>query len=246
MILYFSATGNSKYVAERIAKAIDTKTISIQEVTDETLTDVHGVISPTYAWGMPSIVKEFLQSHQLKNHEGKCFYIATYGTTPGASWYLAQEALQSGSDISFDAFFGVQMPDTWTPIFDLSDKEKVARINAKADAQIEEIIHLIQRGVTGNHMKSRLPAVTSAVYPLCYDWMRQTKHLVVTDDCVGCGLCERKCPVQAIEMKSGKPVWIKEQCAMCLGCLHRCPKFAIQYGKKTAKHGQYVNPSVKI
>ncbi len=246
MILYFSATGNSKYVAERIAKAIGTKAISIQEVTDETLTDVHGVVSPTYAWGIPSIVNEFLQSHQLKNHEGKCFYIATYGTTPGASWYLAQEALQSGSDISFDAFFGVQMPDTWTPIFDLSDKEKVARINAKADAQIEEIIHLIQRGVTGNHMKSRLPAVTGAVYPLCYDWMRHTKHLVVTDDCVGCGLCEKKCPVQAIEMKNGKPVWIKEQCAMCLGCLHRCPKFAIQYGKKTAKHGQYVNPSVKI
>ncbi len=77
-------------MAERIAKAIGTKAISIQEVTGETLTDVHGMVSPTY------------------------------GTTPGASWYLAQEALQSGSDIFFDAFFGVRMPDTWTPLFNLS------------------------------------------------------------------------------------------------------------------------------
>ena len=28
---------------------------------------------------------------------------------------------------------------------------------------------------------------------------------------------------------------------MCLACLHHCPKFAIQYGKNTKKHGQYVH-----
>ena len=33
---------------------------------------------------------------------------------------------------------------------------------------------------------------------------------------------------------------------MCLGCLHRCPKFAIQYGSRTKKHGQYTNPKVKV
>ena len=26
----------------------------------------------------------------------------------------------------------------------------------------------------------------------------------------------------------------------CLGCLHKCPTFAIQYGRNTKKHGQYV------
>ena len=29
------------------------------------------------------------------------------------------------------------------------------------------------------------------------------------------------------------------------GCA-RCPKFAIQYGKHTAKHGQYTNPNVTL
>ena len=31
---------------------------------------------------------------------------------------------------------------------------------------------------------------------------------------------------EVIEMRDGKPVWVKDKCVTCLGCLHRCPKFA--------------------
>lgn len=75
---------------------------------------------------------------------------------------------------------------------------------------------------------------------------RLTAKLRVEGGCIGCGLCAKKCPVQAIEMRDGKPVWVKDKCVMCLGCMHRCPKFAIQYGENTQRHGQYTNPNVKL
>ena len=39
---------------------------------------------------------------------------------------------------------------------------------------------------------------------------RRTAHFRVEDSCIGCGLCARKCPVQAIRMENGRPVWAQE------------------------------------
>ena len=72
MILYFSATGNCKYVAARLAAAFGQKTVSIVDCirdgvysfTDDTI----GSVSPTYFWGLPSIVKEVLEKADLHTY----------------------------------------------------------------------------------------------------------------------------------------------------------------------------------
>lgn len=64
MILYFSATGNCKYVASRLAQAEGPETLSIVDcIRDGRYAfedEVIGIVSPTYFWGLPSIVREFL------------------------------------------------------------------------------------------------------------------------------------------------------------------------------------------
>lgn len=246
MIVYFSATGNSKFVAQRIAESIGSTAVSIFDLPATGDISISGIVTPTYAWGIPSVIEDFLKSRKITKNGDYLFYVATYGTTSGQSGYFANRALRKNSGLCFNAYFDVKMPDTWTPIFDLSDQDKVRKINEKVDAQIEENTRHILEQAQGNFMKSRLPAVTRIVYRPYYNQMRRTKHFSVEDSCIACGLCEKKCPVNAIEMKDGKPTWKFEQCTICLGCLHRCPKFAIQYGKNTKKHGQYLNPNVKI
>ena len=66
MILYFSGTGNSKYIAKRIAEAIRENTVDLNMKIKENDTsplqtgrDVI-IVTPTYAWRIPKIVSEFI------------------------------------------------------------------------------------------------------------------------------------------------------------------------------------------
>ena len=246
MILYFSATGNCKYVAGRLAEAEGQEALSIADCfrqgrfafADEAI----GVVSPTYDLGLPSIVREFLPRASFQT--AYLYFVATCGTTPGAIGAMANRAIR-GREI--DAYYCVRMPDTWTPIFDLSTPAKVAKYTRNTEAEIDRALRGVRERRVSRHMFPRTPAIFPDLFagPI-YERVRRTKHLHVEDGCVDCGLCARKCPVQAIEMRNGRPVWVREQCVMCLGCLHRCPKFAIQYDRRTQKHGQYANPNVKV
>ena len=66
MILFFSATGNSKFVANKIAEYLADKTISLNEriksenYSLKSFSNPLIIIVPTYAWRIPNIVNEYL------------------------------------------------------------------------------------------------------------------------------------------------------------------------------------------
>ena len=251
MIFYFSATGNSRYAAERLREDGEelvsvTGAVKNGSWTYRIKDGRAGFVFPTYFCSLPSIVVEFLERLDLK-YTGVLyvFYVGTYGTTTGAASARTGELLRK-QGLCLDGCFDIRMPDTWTPVFDLSDAEKVAETNRRADVQITELQEQIRRRTRGKHMGPTLPLIAARIGEKLYDRQRRTSSLSVDDTCIGCGLCVRCCPVQAIELREKRPVWIREQCVLCLGCLHRCPTFSIQRGPRTRKHGQYRNPHVKI
>lgn len=248
MIFYFSATGNSKYVAESIAgesealiavnEATDAHTYSF-DVKDERV----GFVTPTYNYTIPSIVYEFLQKLTLKwSDRPYIYYVGTYGTTTGAAASITESCLKKRG-LWLDAKFDIKMPDTWTPIFDLSDSVKVKKIIDAAEDEIRELKDQVKDKVTGKHMSFTLPKMAGTIGQMIYNKStRNTDKFKVSAACISCGMCARKCPDHAIIMYEDRPQWVTGRCIMCLGCLHRCPVHAISYGKNTDKHGQYTHP----
>ena len=248
MIYYFSATGNSKHVANRLAEALNESVTPVLDVLNLGIKveDQMILVYPNYCGGVPSVIREFLQKNIFQiSKDAKLILVITYGNNTGASASIASKYFKKNTGRTFDAMYSVKMPDNWTPVFDLTNAEEVAETNRKADEEIDSIIRKIKMGVDGDHVNDNLGQFMEVVYPGFYKTLSKTSHLHVEDTCIGCGLCAKNCPVNAIEMVGGKPTWTKKTCAMCLGCLHRCTKFSIQYDDKTKDHGQYLHPDEK-
>lgn len=65
------------------------------------------------------------------------------------------------------------------------------------------------------------------------------------EQCVGCGICARICPLGNISMVDGRPVW-HEHCEQCFACLQWCPQSAVQFGAHTTAKRRYHHPQVKL
>jgi ferredoxin/flavodoxin len=253
MIFYFSATGNSKYVASRLAEARGERMISIIDCLrkqmyafDPSGDERIGFVTPTYFGGLPIVVTDFLNRMELTKAGARyAYHVLTFGTTTGFAHSMMARYLKK-QGLPLRGRFIIRMVDTWTPLFDLSDAEKNTKMTEAAEPRISSVIDQVAKRIAGDFNDHKLPRFIAAPFYAQYRNGKATRDFTVGDSCIGCGLCSHTCPVQAIEMRDGKPAWTKERCAVCLGCLHRCPEFAIQYGRKTKNHGQFVNPNVRL
>ncbi len=250
MIFYFSGTGNSKHVAQSLALASGECCISIADCMKKGVLSFSlckeeriGFVTPVYFWGLPDMVIRFVRQLSLIGlQQNFIYHVITFGTTTGQAHYMMQELLKS-KGWWLDAKYNVKMVDIWTPMFDVSDHEKCLRKTEEAEKSITRTAERVVARKAGNFDYLRLPHWLARWYYLTYDSQRNTKHFhVIKDKCIDCNKCARQCPEQAITCEQGYPVWTKERCTLCLKCLHHCPQFAIQYGKRTIKHGQFVYP----
>lgn len=253
MIFYFSATGNSKYAAERIAAAGEDHLISLRDAVrsrsyryDVSREERIGFVFPVYFWGLPSILRFFAKKLELTGYRGQYIYaVLTCGSsTGGAGDQLAELLKEKGLTLS--AQFGIPMVDNYVPMFKVAGPEEIEKRLDAAEAYIDDAARAIRAKGAGDYNRSRGAApgvMTGTLYPL-YAHGRSTRPFVVTDHCIGCGLCQEICPCGAILISGGKPAWIKSRCVRCLGCLHRCPAQAIHWKTPAEDRGRYYNPRV--
>ena len=99
------------------------------------------------------------------------YYVATYGTSAGASDFYAEKFLGK----KLNASFSVRMPDTWTPFFDLSTPEKIAGFSKSTESEIKSIIEHLQQKDCGHFMDNSKSKMTTKIAYSLYESMRKTK-----------------------------------------------------------------------
>lgn len=246
MVIYFSGTGNSRYVAEKIAEGTDDVLVSMNRLLkkrskEEIKSENHPFVfvGPTYAWRLPRVVEEFIRDNKFAGSK-KAYFILTCGAdTSNAVSYVRNLCQEKGWDLQ--GFAEIVMPDNYIALYEPSDEESAKGIIQKAEPVIQRIVEDIRDGsvmpaFSTNGLSGKLKS--GVVNEVFYRMFVDAKGFYATDKCIGCGKCVKLCPLNNVEMDGSRPAWGK-RCTHCMACICGCPHEAIEYKNKTQGRRRY-------
>ena len=244
MILYFSGTGNSNYVAKRIADALDDALVNLNDrikASDTSSVETGErviIVTPTYAWRIPRVVRDWLRKTELRGAK-QVWFVMTCGSEIGnADKYNRELCTEKG--LSCMGTAQIVMPENYIAMFSAPQADKARQIVAKAKPDIDRAIAAIQAGEcfapTRNNLYDRF--MSGPVNPIFYKCFVKANAFTASSACIGCGQCVKRCPMNNVTLKDGKPVWGRN-CTHCMACICYCPKEAIEYGKKSVGQPRY-------
>ena len=249
MVLYFSGTGNSKYVAKRLAGALDDECVNLfDRIKNNDYSEIvsekpYIIVSPTYGWQIPHILRDWLSHSRLTGSSDIYFVMTCGGEIGNAERYLKK--LCSEINMNFKGCAEIVMPENYVAMFAVPDRDEALKIVDRAEPVIDSVITEIAKGKTLGSKKTGIidkvksSVVNAAYYPLCL----HSKKFFATDKCIGCGKCENACVLNNITLVNGRPVW-QDNCTHCMACICTCPVEAIEYGSASKGKPRYICPKL--
>lgn len=224
MVFYFTATGNSLYVAKQFSDTPHSIPRIMRGERRRFSDDAIGIVCPVYAGEPPKMVVKFLEESEF---EAEYLYIIlTYGHDESDSPEFTA-ALAEKCGIHADYIAAIKMVDNYLPAFDMAEETALEK-------NVEEQVRSALLAVEGR--KRGIPKATQdqrKLHARAAEFNRQTpsfndgSQIAVTDACVGCGICGKVCPAQNFYTEGGKAKRKQETCEFCLACAQNCPQKAI-------------------
>ncbi len=259
LICYFSGTGNTKKVVDLAKTCFESEgaEVTLFNIDDGELTyelnefDALGISYPIHAFNAPSIVVKFAKSLKKlkrgkKEPKKQLFVIKTSGEPLALNNIssLKIKSILSRKGYNLTNEYHYCMP--YNIIFRHTDNMAYRMwdlVQKVLPVECKEILD-------GKKVKFKY-------FPFGHflAWIFRIEHwggrvngkrYKVSDKCVQCGLCVKRCPVNNIKIENGKFVFGKN-CLMCMRCSFYCPKDAFKIGwfNKWKVNGAYNfnNPS---
>ncbi|MFW9969105.1 MAG: EFR1 family ferrodoxin [Candidatus Odinarchaeota archaeon] len=273
-IYYFSGTGNSLFVARELKKHIpDSELIPIAAILNgaldkiynniKTVTDTIGFVFPCHGLTIPIPVKKFLKRLNL-NSSKYIFAIVTRGGSVFHGFSALNKILnKQGKQLNASFIIDMWMNDPKLKFFSVPSTEQLKAKEVKAIEKINIIKDIIANqeeyhdnidGDTFSHFKSLNYILEKLVSFAVHNIAPKVKNYFYVDSkCIGCGICEKVCLSQKINIVNDRPIWQKHiDCYYCYTCLNYCPTKSIQIYSKfymksyTEEKGRYPHPYAKV
>lgn len=247
MVLYFTGTGNSLYVA----KNLDDERLSIPQIIhrqkQEYTADSIGIVCPVYGHEMPNLVKEFIRNATF--YTDYFYLVLTYGRIHGGAAELAEQYLKE-CGVEADYINTIMMVDNYLPSFDMNEQ-----IELNPDKKVDEHIFMIKKDIdSGKHWKQSVTQKDRNWHQK-YLAMRNENPIdikggifKVLQHCIGCGICMRVCPTGSIMVEKQHAEYKDtRRCQMCLACVQHCPENAIRLKiPEKNPNARYHNENIRL
>ncbi|MCR5488861.1 MAG: EFR1 family ferrodoxin [Saccharofermentans sp.] len=250
MILYFSATGNTGFIAEELANRLDDSTVNLlKRIREKDYSPITSekpfvICVPVYVCEIPPFVCELIRKTPLEGNKNIYFVFTSGGYSGICSTMAKRLARKKGLNYMGSADF--KMPRNYianNTYPELTEDEIRRRIDVSYKL-IPEISDLIRNGQKlvkrSKHVWLFEILITVPFTPVWTRIKQGVRKFSVSDKCIGCRKCANLCPLNVITHdEKGRPVWDAKMCAHCMSCIQNCPVEAIDYGDITPSKKRY-------
>lgn len=241
-IYWFSGTGNSLYAAKKLSVALGN--LALAPITNQMPADAVGgngakigFVFPSYYGNLPRAVRTFVENLTIQP-DTYIFSVVTMGAMGQGSIGALASALQN-KGLTLHYGIGLTAPPNYVIKYNPADSAKSTAAMEKMDKKIQKIAAEL---FAEKQCIKKLPITANNLYK---DIASLDIKFSVGDACISCGRCEKICPVQNIQLNSGKPVW-QHHCEHCVACISWCPVKAIDYGDATQSRRRYRNEQIDV
>lgn len=264
LILYFSGTGNTYFIADLIHKKlveerVDTDIEPVEIFPPENAKEYDLLLFgfPIYSCDMPGFLNGFVKNLSVTRTKGIILF-ATMGFYGCNALYraskkfakvgfvplLAEEIKLPGSD----GLLFIKKESRFANKVLSKDYKKLPSIKKAVKNIVNKVLEIKISNLL-NSDDANIPLFKSWAFPMefglriMYPAIENLlkRKFWVNDRCTKCGICIEVCPSKNIHLKNGK-VAFSDNCYLCLRCIHQCPEEAIQIGKFTISSLRWKGP----
>ena len=247
MVIYFTGTGNSRYVAQLVAQQLEDTLLDlaplIRNNDSHTFTNEKPLVfvAPVYVSAPPLAFMEFLRKGSFPGNREAYFIMTCAGGMGGSPEYCRRLCLELG--LTYMGCASILMPQNYIAFFSMKTPEENSAIVQAASTALQPLATAVaaRQPFADPGMKKWEYISTQMILSMYYKGFISAKKFRVEDGCIGCGKCASVCPLGNITMSEKLPVWGKN-CTHCMACINFCPKNVIQYGNRTAGKIRYRGP----